>query len=553
MRLRLALLAAASAVLMTAGAAQAKDDLVIGAAQFPSTLNPNIDPEVIKTYALAFVDRTVSAYGKDWKPVCLLCETLPSLDNGLAAIEDRPDGRKGMKITIKLKPDLMWGDGKPVTANDLLFTWKLGSAEGSGFSNTYDWRRASKVEVVDDHTAVLHTDKIINDYMMWDQVLPEHLESPVAAKGANPAEYVKQTLYAREPTNPGLYNGPFIITQYQSGSQIVMEPNPYWHGQKPSLKRIVLRTIENTAALQANLLSGDVDLVAGEGVGLTIDQALALRKQAPDRFDYEFKPSLTYEHIDLNLDNKLLSDVRTRRALVMATDRQTLVNRLFEGLQPVAATWVNPLHPMYDASVKPLPFDLPGAKKLLADAGWTPGADGVCKNAASERLSLEIATTAGNRLRELTEQVLQNQWKAACVDVTIKNEPARTLFGETLKQRKYTAMGMYGWSSTISESPRRTLGSDNIPTAANNYGGANYPGFKDATTDANIAKVESELDPAKAKVDWAEMQKAYAEQVPVVPLFFRAEPHIVPKWLHGYTPLGNGYNVGIFAEQWSGS
>ncbi len=544
------LLLAALPVLALAGPAQAKDSLVIGAAQFPSTLNPFIDPEVIKSYALAFTQRTISAFDADWHPVCMMCAELPSLENGLAVLEDRPDGGKGMRITIKLKPGLMWGDGKPVTAQDLAFTWKLASDPNAGFSNTYPWGRASRVEVVDERTAILHTDRIVSDYMMWDQVLPEHLEGPVVAKAAAPGDYIKTTLYAREPTTAGLWNGPYMITQYQSGAQVVFEPNPHWTGPKPALRRIVLRTIENTAALQANLLAGDVDLVAGEGVGLTIDQVLALRKQAPDRFLYEFRPSLTYEHIDLNLDNPLLADVRTRRALLLATDRQTLVTRLFEGLQPVAATWVNPLHPMYDPAVKPAAYDLPGAKRLLQEAGWTPGPDGVCRNAAGQRLSLEIATTAGNRLRELMQQVLQNGWKAACIEVTIKNEPARTLFGQTLKRRTYTGMGLYGWSSTASESPRRTLGTGDIPAAANNYGGSNYPGFSNPEMDANILKVESELDPAKAKQDWSTMQRIYAEQVPVLPLFFRAEPHVVPKWLAGYQPLGSGYYVGIFAENW---
>ena len=544
------LLLAALPVLALAGPAQAKDSLVIGAAQFPSTLNPFIDPEVIKSYALAFTQRTISAFDADWHPVCMMCAELPSLENGLAVLEDRPDGGKGMRITIKLKPGLMWGDGKPVTAQDLAFTWKLASDPNAGFSNTYPWGRASRVEVVDERTAILHTDRIVSDYMMWDQVLPEHLEGPVVAKAAAPGDYIKTTLYAREPTTAGLWNGPYMITQYQSGAQVVFEPNPHWTGPKPALRRIVLRTIENTAALQANLLAGDVDLVAGEGVGLTIDQVLALRKQAPDRFLYEFRPSLTYEHIDLNLDNPLLADVRTRRALLLATDRQTLVTRLFEGLQPVAATWVNPLHPMYDPAVKPAAYDLPGAKRLLQEAGWTPGPDGVCRNAAGQRLSLEIATTAGNRLRELMQQVLQNGWKAACIEVTIKNEPARTLFGQTLKRRTYTGMGLYGWSSTASESPRRTLGTGDIPAAANNYGGSNYPGFSNPEMDANILKVESELDPAKARQDWSTMQRIYAEQVPVLPLFFRAEPHVVPKWLAGYQPLGSGYYVGIFAENW---
>ena len=170
--------------------------------------------------------------------------------------------------------------------------------------------------------------------------------------------------------NPGLYDGPYMITAYDSGNQIVLEPNPHWNGTKPGFKRIVLRHIENTAALQANLLSGDVDMVAGEGVGLTIDQALALQKAHPDQFHYEFKPSLTYEHIDLKKENPLLQDVRVRRALLMAVDRQTMVDRLFQGKQPVAATWVNPLSPTYDPAVPVVKYDPAGAKALLKEAGW---------------------------------------------------------------------------------------------------------------------------------------------------------------------------------------
>ena len=240
-----------------------------------------------------------------------------------------------------------------------------------------------------------------------------------------------------------------------------------------------------------------------------------------------------------------------RRALLAAIDRQTLVTRLFEGLQPVAATWVNPLHPMHDKDVQAARYDLPAAKRMLADAGWTPGPDGICRNAAGQRLSVEFGTTAGNRLRELQQQVLQNQWKAACVEATIKNEPARTIFGDTLKRRTYTGMILYGWTSTVSESPRRTLGTDQIPTPANNHGGANYPGFSDAVMDRGIATVEGELDPAKAKAEWSVMQRLYADQLPALPLFFRAEPHVTPKWLTGYQPLGNGYISAIFAENWA--
>jgi peptide/nickel transport system substrate-binding protein len=529
--------------------AQAKDDLVIGVAQFPSTLHPDIDAEVIKNYVNDFVIRPITAFDKDWKNSCLLCTQLPTIENGLAKIETTPDGGKGMAVTLKLKPDLKWSDGVPVTTKDLMFTWKVASNPASGFSNPNPWDRAKSIDVIDDHTAVLHLDKVTVSYNQWDQLLPEHIEGPIYAK-ASPAEYINDTAFNRAQTTPGLGDGPYMITTYTSGQQIVLSPNPYWAGTKPGFKHIVIKLIENTAALQANLLSGDVDMVAGEGVGLTIDQVIALRKQHPDQFDYEFKPSLTYEHVDLKIENPILADRRVRQALLYAADRKTMVEKLFDGMQPVAATWVNPLNPNFTNDVPHYPYDLAKAKALLKEAGWTPGSDGICRNAKGERLSIPLATTAGNRLRELQEQVLQSQWKAACIDVTIKNEPPRTLFGETLKQRTYDGMVMYAWSSAVTESPLRTLASSMIPSKANNFAGANYIAYSNPKMDADIVSADSELDPAKQKALWAEMQKLYADDVPVLPLFFRADAHVVPKWLKGYTPTGHGDFSSLWAENW---
>jgi peptide/nickel transport system substrate-binding protein len=177
-------------------------------------------------------------------------------------------------------------------------------------------------------------------------------------------------------------------------------------------------------------------------VGLTVDQVLALRRQWPERFTYLFRPSLGYEHINLNLANPIPADVRVRRALLLAIDRNAINTKLFEGLQPVAVTWVNPLEPTYTADLPTYDYDPGRARTLLADAGWHPGADGVCRNGAGERLSVAFATTAGNRQRELVQQVLQSAWRAVGIEVTIKNEPARTSFGETLKKRQYTGLAM---------------------------------------------------------------------------------------------------------------
>jgi peptide/nickel transport system substrate-binding protein len=290
-------------------------------------------------------------------------------------------------------------------------------------------------------------------------------------------------------------------------------------------------------------------MVAGEGIGLTIDQVLALRKQQPERFVYIFKPSLNYEHIDLNLDKPLLGDPRLRRAMLVAIDRKTLVDKLFEGMQPVAATWVNPLEEYYWPDATTYPFDPAQAKALLAEAGFSPGTDGICRDASGNRLSFEFSTTAGNRLRELTQQVLQSQWKAACIEVTIKNEPARTLFGETVKRRNFE-LAMYAWSSPPSQPPRQTLATDSIPTEANNYASSNYPGFSNPLMDADIEMAETELDPAAQRKLWVDMQRIYADKLPALPLFFRAEAHVIPPWLKGYEPTGHSNFGTLWAENW---
>ena len=94
----------------------------------------------MRAYALGFAIRPITAFDADWKNTCLLCTELPTLENGLAKREDRPDGKHGMAVTIKLKPGLTWGDGQPVTARDIELTWKLGSNPASGFSNPNPWK-----------------------------------------------------------------------------------------------------------------------------------------------------------------------------------------------------------------------------------------------------------------------------------------------------------------------------------------------------------------------------------------------------------------------------
>jgi peptide/nickel transport system substrate-binding protein len=535
-----------------AGSAEAaKDTLVIGVSQFPPSLHPSIEPLVIKAYIDGFGLRMLSSWNREWKVACFLCTELPTLENGKAKVVDLTDGKKGMEVTFTLQPKATWADGVPVTTKDVVFSWETGKRTDLGYSNPDHFAHISQIEVIDDKTFVMHIDQPEFDYNVQSDfvILPEHVEKPILEGLANKADYGKQSAYNREPTVAGLWNGPYKLTEFQSGAYVVFEPNPYWYGPKPAFKRITLKVIENTAALEANLLSGDIDYISGE-LGLTFDQALALRKRAADKYNFIFKPGLNYEHIDFNLDNPLLKDKRVREALLMAVDRQSMVKRLFEGEQPVADTWVSKEDAGYDPKVKRYPFDPKAAKALLDEAGFKSGSDGIRADAQGNRLSFEIVSTAGNRVRELVEQVIQSQFKDIGVELAIKNEPARTLFGETFKKRAYTGLGLYAWQTSPQQAPIVTLRSDNIPSAANGFAGSNYPGWNNPEMDKLITNLRAELDGEKRQEMWAKMQALYTEELPVLPLYFRADVFVIPKALKGIVPTGHVRPTSDWVEEW---
>ncbi len=534
--------------LAAAGSPATRDELVIGITQFPSTLHPNIESMMAKAFVLGMTRRPFTVYDKDWKLVCLLCVELPTVGNGLAKPVDLPDGKRGIEVTYTIQPNATWGDGVPVTTKDVVFTWEVGRHPMSGVAAAEFYRRVTRVEVKDERTFTLHVDKLTFEFASIGgfQLLPEHLERPAFA---DPAQYRTRTRFDTDPTNPGLHFGPYRITEVAAGSHIALERNPYWYGAKPYFRRIVVRAIENTAALEANLLSGAIDYVAGE-LGLSLEQAMAFEARHRERYDVRYKPGLVYEHIDLNLDNPILADRRVREALLLSIDREKLTATLFGGRQPVARGAIHPLDWVHATDLPAYAFDPKRAAALLDEAGWTRKGGGVRHNAAGDRLALELMTTAGNRTRELVQQVLQSQWKQVGIEVRLRNEPPRVFFSESVSKRRFTGLAMYAWLSAPEGVPRTTLHSQSIPKPGNNFSGQNYPGYASAEMDRLIEAIEVELDRDRRRQLWSAQQHLYAHDLPVLPLFFRSDPFIVPKWLTGIEPTGHQYPTSLWVENW---
>ncbi len=522
--------------------------LVIGISQFPSTFNPLIDSMAAREYILDMARRPFTTYDKDWALVCMLCTSLPTLGNGQAVAEPGPDGRRGVAVTYSIQPQARWGDGVPVTTKDVLFTWEVGRHPQSGVADGELFRRIVAIDVKDAKTFTMHFDRLTYDYNAINDfaLLPEHLER---AAFANPAEYRNKSLYEADTTNPGLYFGPYRITEVARGQYVVLERNPSWYGRPPAFARIVVKAIEATPALEANLLSGGIDMVAGE-VGMPVDAALAFERRGRPEWVVLYKPGLVYEHMTVNLDNPMLADRRVRQALLYGLDRESMVRQLFRGKQAVANSLVNPLDWCADPTVRTYPFDPAKAAQLLDDAGWRLGSDGHRRNAQGQALWVELMSTAGNRTREIMELVAQQAWKRLGLTVTLHNQPARTFFGDSVLKHAFPSLALFAWMSAPENVPRAELHSTMVPSKANNFAGENVGGYRNPRMDALLDAIEVELDRDKRRLLWAELQALYAEDLPDLPLTFRADPFILPVWLKGVEPTGHQYPTTLWIEDW---
>lgn len=535
--------------------AAAQQHLNIGISQYPSTLHPLFDAMVAKSLILSTAQRPMTAHNPAWEGECLVCAKLPSFENGLAVRETYGDGKKGIAATYKIRPGLRWDDGTPLSAADFIFAWQVGRHPQSGVSNGEFFSKDIRdITSSTPDTLTIHFDKekcqfaLINDF----HPLPAHLEKSLFEE--DPANYKNRTLYNTDPARKGLYFGPYRIARLQTGAFVTLEKNPHWSGRTPSIDFITFKTVESSAALTAHLLSGAIDYIAGE-LGLTLDQALAfekrLERQRPGQYNVHYKSGLTYEHIDLPLDRAPFDDLRVRRALMYGMNRAQINEAIFEGRQPPAASNINPLDPAFTDDVPLYAHNPAKAAALLDEAGWKTGKDGYRYNDKGQRLSVPFATTAGNKSREVIQQAIQSDWKKIGVDAVIRNEPARVLFGTTMRDRKFDGGVMYAWLSSPGNIPKTTLHSSMIPTPENNFAGQNYPAYKNPEMDSIIDDLEIACAPEKNSKLWHALQKLYAEDLPALPLYYRAETFFIPVWLHGVEPTGHLNPSTLWVENWS--
>jgi peptide/nickel transport system substrate-binding protein len=533
--------------------------LKIGLTQEFENMNPIIKTMLATTWIYGMVGRTLNTIDENGKWVPQLLTKIPTIKNGQAKIVTHK-GKKTIMAEWEIREDAKWGDGTPVTAADVEFSWKVAQSPNVtvGEVEVYSQMEEFVIDPKNPKKFKTYHNKVRYDFNQLGTfaVVPKHIEEAIFKKyGSKKEGYEKNSEYTTNPSNPGLYSGPYVIKDIKLGSHIVLERNPHFYGQKAKIEKIVLKLIPNTATLEANLRSKNIDMISV--LGFTLDQALAFEKKVKkERLPYHvnFKPGLVYEHIDLNMDNPLLQDPLVRKALVHAIDRKKLTKALFEGKQKPAVHNIARIDPWFTDSPKDIVLYKSSkrtAKKLLKKAGWKLNKKDGYRYKDGKKLTFQLMTTSGNKVRELVQQYLQNEWKQVGVEITIKNEPPRVYFGQTTHKRKFPAMAMYAWISSPENNPKSTFHTKNIPSDKNGWSGQNYPGWSNKKVDKLLDEIESELDAKKRKNIAKKFLYHYTNDVPVIPLYYRSDISVTPKNMTGYSLTGHQFVSTNHVERWS--
>ena len=533
--------------------------LTIGITQEFESLNPLIGQMSATFYLYSMVNRAMIALDENAEFKASLAVTVPTLENGLARFVE-VDGERKLEADWELLPKATWGDGVPVTCHDLLLSWEVAQSPYVSIAGTEIFRAVESIRIDPDNpkrcTFRYRTPNWIFNRQFQFYLLPAHLERAVfETYGNEPEGYEKHTLYTTDPTNPGLYHGPYRIKEIKLGSHVVLERNPTFYGEPAHIDSIVTILIPNTGTLEANLRSGSIDMVST--LGMSFDQALAFAKRVEADglpFKVHFRPGLVYEHIDLDLDEPVLQDVRVRRALVYAIDRKGLTDALFEGRQPPALHFIAPEDAWYTDDPDKIVLYRPSrreAARLLDEAGWTLADDGFRYDAQGNRLSLKLSTTAGNKMREVALVYLQDQWRGLGIDARIQNQPARIFFGESMRRRTYDGAAMYAWTQSPENVPRTTVHSEAIPTEANGWSGQNSPGWSNARVDQLVVELEAEFDAGRRLGLIHEILWHYTSEVPVIPLYYRSNNSVTPINMTGYVLTPTQVSATDHVERWN--
>ena len=511
-----------------AGQPQKGGQIVVGISQEPQNFNP-IMPTIESQRGVH-----MCIFDSLWR-IDAKGRYLPNLATEIPARSNGGLSSDGTLFTVRLRKGVTWHDGRPFTAQDVIFTWQtLMNPKVSAFS-TVGFDQIASMSAADDLTLKIKMKQayapifvVLSDMF----IVPEH----VLAKSA---DINKDEFNTRRPVG----TGPFKFVEWAAGDHITLEANPAYHGPGPFLDRLIFKYIPDLTVLFTQFKTGEIDITGIQGIPVDLYPEA---KTLPNTSLY-VAPSTTYESIAPNLLLPLFQDKRVRPALYYGMDKKPIMEKISLGLVPEAETYVPPQSWAYNPKIKGHhKYDPEKAKALLEGAGWKPGSDGI-RVKDGKRLAFENACTAGNKQREQIQQLLQQQWRQIGVEMTISNKPAAVLFGEFYRMSKFQTI-LIGIAMGADPDHSFRLHSRYIP--AKGGMGRNSIAYENAEVDRLLDAGVKEVDQEKRKKIYFRLQEILVEDLPHLPIYHYVNIRATKAAIQGFQPNANMQEYTWNTNEW---
>lgn len=446
----------------------------------------------------------------DQQPRPYLAEVLPTVENG--AWKVLPDGR--METTYILNRNARWHDGRPITSADLVFAYEVNMDPVIPSQRRDILSRFGSIRAVDDYTLFIEW----KDPFMWAGALHAPSFAPLARHVVEGMYRDDKEAFINGPhwRDQFVGSGPYKIERWDPGNEMVFRAHEGFVLGKPPTDEIRIKLIADANTTVANMLSGSVDVSFFVTIGFPQNQAL---EQAGWEGATEYwrgnSRLIEFQQRDWGNLQKAALDVRVRRAMLHAIDRQGLVDGIFNGKAPAIYFFLhssNPSFPAADRAVTKHEYNPQRAVALLREAGWSRGSDGLARNAAGEALSMPVLAIVGDVENQETAVVMDN-WKAAGISSDmIRLTSALTSDNEF--RSKYSAVAY----------TRRGFGLDalewvtaNISTPERRWAGNNRIGYSNPVLDDNWARAMGAVDPQEREGFIVQALKAMTDDAVVTP------------------------------------
>lgn len=404
-------------------------------------------------------------------------------------------------ITFHLKPDMKWADGAPLTSADALFTWQVVTDDKTRTPYGADYKLVLRAEAPDPLTfRVTYAEPYAPALESWAglQILPKHLLE---------GQDINTTTFARNPIGSGYYQ----LESWRNGESISLVRNPASTQGPARIERLISRVIPDTATQFLELLANNIDYM-----GL---DPIQYARVFPSRPDLNRKIALykelgnNYTYMGFNLKHKPFDDIRVRKAINYAVDKQELIDGVLLGLgEPVASPykpgtrWANP-------ELQPYPYDPEKARELLHSAGFEDRDNDGILDRNGKPFAFEVLTNNGNKQREMSAVLIQRRLKEIGIDVSIRKMEWASFIERFIKTGDFDVV-VLGWSLSLDPDQYSIWHSSQQAP-----GQFNFIGYNNPTVDKLLEQGRLELNPDKRMKIYHEFAKILLEDSPIVYLY----------------------------------